>query len=151
MLSTSQSVRPLNSNQARGGFLGLFGRRDVGDTIDKAKDIGTIKRGGVFKASGDVGGKDLDFFKFKSDVPLSFSARLDNNSSKRDKDPVTLTFVDKSGKAIMGTDGKGLMQTIKAGKTNTVTSTLAAGTYYIRLESTAGKDQNYKLRLSTAE
>jgi hypothetical protein len=149
MLSTFQSNRSLNSSRK---VLGVFGRNDIGDTIDKAKNARLLKQGsGVFKSSGDVGGQDLDFFKFKIDTSTVFTARLENKSRKNDRDPISLSVVSGDGMTLKGADGKLLSRdSISAGATDTISTTLSPGIYYIRLESVKGTDQNYKLRLATS-
>jgi hypothetical protein len=152
MLSTFQSDRSLISLNSSRKVLGIFGRGDVGDTIDKAKNARLIKGGsGVFKHSGDVGGKDLDFFKFKLDVNTPFTARLQNKSQKDNRDPISLSIVGADGTTLSGMDGKSLSKDrILAGTTETISTNLAPGVYYIRLESAKGTDQKYKLRLATS-
>jgi hypothetical protein len=149
MLSASQSHSMSDRGNLgkvnRAGFLGLFGS-DVGNTLEKAKSVPSLKKGSSYKRSGDVGGKDLDFYKVKLTAPTQFSARLENRDRKNDKDPITLSIVDSKGMAMTGTTP--FSQTIKAGKTQTVSGQLAAGTYYVRLESSKGSNQNYKMRLS---
>jgi hypothetical protein len=151
MLSTPHADRSLNSmNSSRA--LRIFGGRDIGDTIDKAKNARLLKGGsGVFKHSGDVGGEDLDFFKFKIDTNTPFTARLKNKSRKNDRDPISLSILGSDGMTLNGTDGKPLSRSsIPAGTTNTIVTTLPPGIYYIRLESAKGVDQPYKLRLATS-
>jgi hypothetical protein len=152
MLSTFQSDRSLISLNSTRKVLGIFGRSDVGDTIDKAKNARLIKGGsGVFKHSGDVGGKDLDFFKFKLDINTPFTARLQNKSQKDNRDPISLAIVGADGITLNGMDGQSLSKgKILAGTTETISTNLAPGVYYIRLESTKGTDQRYKLRLATS-
>jgi hypothetical protein len=152
MLSTFQPDRSLmsSSNHSR-KVLGVFGRNDVGNTIDTAKNARLLKQGsGVFKHSGDVGGQDLDFFKFKIDTSTVFTARLQNKSRKNDRDPIALSIVNGDNLMLNGADGKPLSRgSISAGTTDTISTTLNPGVYYIRLESVKGTDQNYKLRLAT--
>jgi hypothetical protein len=153
MIFTQQPARTLTSMNSRKplGIFGIFGSSDVGNTIDKAKDVGLLKKGsGVFKRSGDVGGKDLDFFKFKLDTTTTFNARLENKERKNDQDPISLSIINANGITINGMDGIALSKNnILAGKTDILSSSLPTGTYYIRLESAKGSGQNYKLRLST--
>jgi hypothetical protein len=151
MLSTPHSDRSLTAmNSSRA--LRIFGGKDVGDTLEKAKNARLIKGGsGVFKHSGDVGGKDLDFFMFKIDTNTPFTARLKNKSRKDDRDPISLAILGSDGMTLNGTDSKPLSRSsIPAGKTETIVTTLTPGIYYIRLESTKGVDQPYKLRLATS-
>jgi hypothetical protein len=151
MLPISQSTRSSASIIPSKGFR-IFGGGDIGDSIDKAKDAGLLKRKtGVFKSSGDVGGKDLDFFKFKLDKTTKFSARLANKDSRNDKDPISFSIVTSKGEAVKGLDGQSLFKNnIAAGSSGFVSSRLAAGTYYARLESPKGSNQNYEFRLAAS-
>ncbi|MCU0566658.1 MAG: hypothetical protein MUF49_08685 [Oculatellaceae cyanobacterium Prado106] len=151
MLSTNQSTRLLNASTNR-RFLGIFGSSDVGDTMKAARDVGLLKTGtGVFKRSGDVGGKDLDFYKFKLDTTSPFSARLINNDSRRDRDPISLTILNSAGNTVTGIDGRSLdRRNIRAGAMGILSTSLPAGTYYVRLESVQGRNQNYRLRLAAS-
>jgi hypothetical protein len=148
MLSTPHSDRSLTANSSRA--LRIFGGKDIGDTLEKAKNARLLKGGsGVFKHSGDVGGKDLDFFKFDTNTP--FVARLKNKSRKDDRDPISLAILGSDGMTLNSMDGKPLSRSsIPAGKTESIVTTLTPGIYYIRLESAKGIDQPYKLRLATS-
>jgi hypothetical protein len=152
MLYTAQSTQTLASMNSSRKVLGIFGGNDIGNSIDKAKDAGLLKKKtGVFKSSGDVGGKDLDFYKFKLDKTTKFSARLENQDQKNDKDPISFSIVTSKGAVVTGLDGKSLFKNnIPAGKTDFISTRLPAGTYYARLESSKGSDQNYKFRLAAS-
>jgi hypothetical protein len=150
MLSTPHSDRSLTANSSRA--LRIFGSKDIGDTLEKAKNARLLKGGsGVFKHSGDVGGGDLDFFKFKIDTNTPFVARLKNKSRKDDRDPISLAILGSDGMTLNSMDGKPVSRSsIPAGKTESIVMTLTPGIYYIRLESAKGVDQPYKLRLATS-
>lgn len=151
MISTSQSTRFFNATSSSRGFLGIGGG-DIGNTIDKAKDVGLLKKGtGIYKHSEDVGGTDLNFFKFKLDSTTLFSARLKNQKRSGETSLSSLTIVTSSGATVKGSDGKSLFKNnIQAGTTKSISTNLAAGTYYIRLQSPEGSGQNYKLRLAAS-
>jgi hypothetical protein len=152
MFSASQSRAmgdrsSLLGRQSGGLVRGLFST-DVGDTLEKAKNVPTIKRGGSFKRSGDVGGKkDLDFYKVKFNAATQFSVRVENEDRKNDRDPITFSILDSKGMAMTGTTP--FSQVVKAGKTKTLSAQLEAGTYYVKFECLAGKNQDYKMRLSS--
>jgi hypothetical protein len=151
MLSTSQSTQALDSRNSlssrrSGGFLGGIFDRDIGDSTKKAKDIGTLSRSRSYSRSGDVGGKDLDFFKFKLDGSTQITAKLKNTD--KDNDPIALTILKNNGNAAKGSDGKFLFQNVQSGKSKQLTARLAAGTYFVRLQSDKGSNQNYDLDLT---
>jgi hypothetical protein len=149
MLSTSQSTslndRTTSSNR------NVFGRlfsRDIGDSINKAKKIGTLSRSKSYSNSGDVGGKDLDFYEFKLDRSLRITAKLENED--KDNNPIALTILNRNGKAVTGSDGKFLFKNVTAGNTRELSTTLQSGTYYVRLESAQGRNQDYDFELSAS-
>jgi hypothetical protein len=145
MLSASQS-RFVGDRSPFGRPRGLFSS-DVGDTMEKAKRVPSLKRGGSFKHSGDVGGKkDLDFYRVKIDAPMTFNVRVENENRKNDRDPITFSVVDSEGMAMTGATL--FSKTVKAGKTKTISVQLAAGTYYVKLECPTGSNQDYKMRLT---
>jgi hypothetical protein len=147
MLSTSSSTQALNSRQSRSFLGGLFDR-DIGDSPRRAKDVGTLRSGRSYSHSGDVGGKDLDFFRVKFDRSTQFTARLKNE--EKDKDPIALTILDSDGDAIQGNNGKFLFRNIESGRTKQLSTRLSAGTYFVRLESAKGRNQDYDLNLSAS-
>jgi hypothetical protein len=141
MFSASQS-HPLGDRAHRGLF-----SSDVGDTLEKAKTVPLLKKGGSFKHSGDVGGKkDLDFYKVKFTTSTVFNIRVENEDRKNDRDPITFSVVDSDGMAMTGV--MPFSKVVKAGKTKTLMAQLAAGTYYVKLECPMGRNQDYKLRLT---
>lgn len=122
---------------------------DVGNSRDDAKNIGTIKRGKSYSYSGDVGGGDLDFYKIKISDRTSFSIRLKNNSD--DEQPIAISVLDRSGKNVVKSDSQFLFDNVEAGDTGTLSiSNLKKGTYYIRLQSENGRNEDYDLSFSTS-
>ena len=129
-----------------------FGRSEFGDTRDDAKDVGTLKSGKSYSFSGDVGGDDLDFFKFKLSNRNSFSAKFKNNSDGNQ--PIAISVLDTRGNAVKGSNGKFLFSNVKALKTSTLKeSGLSAGTYFLRVQSAQprSKDEDYELSLSVGK
>lgn len=125
-------------------------RSEFGDTQDDAKDLGKLKSSKSYNFSGDVGGDDLDFFKFKIGNLTRFSAKLKNDSDGNQ--PIAMTILDTSGRAVTGSKGKPLFSNVKAGRTLTLTEPkLAKGTYFLRLQSAGenAKDEDYDLDLFT--
>lgn len=123
-------------------------RSEFGDSRDDAEDVGTLKSGKSYNFSGDVGGDDLDFFKVKLGKRTSFSAKLKNDSDGNQ--PIAISILNTRGQGVKGSKGKFLFSNIKAGKTATLTEAkLAAGTYYVRVQSAEGQDEDYELKLST--
>jgi hypothetical protein len=147
MLSTSSS-KTLNSTRRSRGFLGGLFDRDVGDSIRDAKDVGTLNNGRRYSRSGDVGGRDLDFYRVKFDRNTQFTARLKNEN--KDKDAIAMTILDNDGDAVQNANGRFLFRNIEAGKTKQISTRLSAGTYFVRLESAKGDNQDYDLELSAS-
>jgi hypothetical protein len=151
MLSTSKTTQSLGSTSLRSTRAGIFGdlfRRDPGDSIEKAKDIGTLSRSRSYSRSGKVGKKDLDFFRFKLDGTTSITAQIKNED--KDKNPIAMTILDRSGNTIKGNNDKFLFRNIQPGATNQISTSLSAGTYYIRLGSAKGRKQNYNFDLTAS-
>jgi hypothetical protein len=150
MLSTSKTtLGSSNSFQTRSGILGGLFSRDPGDSIDQAKDIGTLSRSSSYSRSGKVGSKDPDFFKFKIDgSTTAITAKLKNE--EKDRDSIAMTILDRSGNTIRGNSGKFLFKNIQPGNTKQITANLSSGTYYVRLESAKGRKQNYDFDLTTS-
>jgi hypothetical protein len=152
MLSTSRTTQAIgsanltNSTNRAGIFGGLFSR-EPGDSIDKAKSIGTLSRSRSYSRSGEVGKKDPDFFSFKVDGTTSIVAKLKNET--KDKSPIAMTILDRSGEAVSANGGF-LFKNIQPGGTKQITASLSSGTYYIRLTSAKGKKQDYNFDLSAS-
>jgi len=128
----------------------LFSRKEFGDTRKDAEDLGTLKSGKSYNFSGDVGGNDLDFFKFKLGRRDSFSAELKNKSDGNQ--PIAISVLDTRGNAVRGSNGKFLFANVKALRTFTLKEPkLSAGTYFLRVQSDQpqSKDEDYELNLST--
>ncbi|NJR37943.1 MAG: hypothetical protein HC781_02705 [Leptolyngbyaceae cyanobacterium CSU_1_4] len=149
MLQTSKTTQTLNSTDSTNFFrstrAGLFSR-DVGDSLEKAKNIGTLSRS--YSRSGEVGKKDLDFFRFKLDGTTSVTAQLKNED--KDKSPIAMTLLDGNGNTIQGSNGKFLFRNIQPGATKQITASLPAGTYYIRLGTAKGSQQDYDFNLTAS-
>lgn len=144
MLPTSKTTQTLGStNPLRSTRAGLFSH-DVGDSIEKAKNIGTLSRS--YSRSGEVGKKDLDFFRFKLDGTTSITAKIKNED--KDKSPIAMTILDGSGNTIQGSNGKFLFKNIQRGATKQIVASLPAGTYYIRLGTAKGSKQDYEFDLT---
>ena len=123
----------------------LMGRKEFGNSTDRAKDLGTLRSGNSRSFSGDVGGKDLDFFKFKFDQSNKFSAKLENDSNGNQ--PIAITVLNKRGRAVTGSNGKPLFANIEAGQTFDLSeSQLGSGTYYLRVQSAEGRNEDYRLK-----
>ncbi|WP_088890841.1 T9SS type A sorting domain-containing protein [Leptolyngbya ohadii] len=137
----------LSTNRSPNGRTRFFNfAKDYGDSLKDAENVGSIKRGKSYDYSGDVGGRDLDFFKFKLDRRGSFSATLNNKSDGNQ--PIALTVLNRQGKVVRN-NGKFLFANTEAGNSQTLSvSGLAKGTYYVRLQSENGRDEDYDLKLS---
>ena len=133
----------LQSSSKRGFLDDLFGS-DAGGTLNSARDLGTLKSGSSFKRSGTVGGRDLDFFKFKLDRTTDFSAELNNRSN----DPIALTILGGSGNSVTNR-GRTLFKNVEGGDDQILSTTsLPKGTYYARLQNANGSQDSYDLRLN---
>jgi len=148
MLSTSKTTQTLGlTNSLRSTRAGLFSR-DPGDSIEKAKDIGTLSRSRSYSRSGEVGKKDLDFFRFKLEGTTSITAKIKNED--KDDDPIAMTILDRSGNTIRGSNGKFLFKNIQPGATKQIAASLSSGTYYVRLESAKGSQQDYDFDITAS-
>jgi hypothetical protein len=151
MLSTSRTTQTIGSTNSlrstRSGFLGGLFSREPGDSIDKAKSIGTLSRSRSYSKSGEVSKKDPDFFSFKVDGTTSITARLKNEN--KDKSPIAMTILDRSGESVSD-NGRFLFRNIQPGGTKQITASLSSGTYYVRLTSAKGKKQDYDFDLSAS-
>lgn len=153
MLFNSPSRRLDQGNLSSSANLSVNGRnrfldfaKDYGDSLKNAENVGSLKRGKSYSYSGDVGGDDLDFFKFKLDRRGSFSATLTNKSDGNQ--PIAITLLNRQGKVVKNS-GKFLFANTEAGTSQTLSVTgLAKNTYYLRLQSANGRDEDYDLRLS---
>lgn len=133
--------------RSSGFFDDLFGSSDFGDSREDAENIGKLKRGRSYDYSGDVGRHDPDFFRFKISQKRSpFSARLTND---RDNDaPIAISILNKRGKVVK-IDDRFLFKNIEAGDTATLsTRRLRKGTYYLRILSAEGSNEDYDVNLS---
>lgn len=147
-LGYQSSAKNLHSS----GFLdNLFGSSDYGDSRDDAENIGKLKRGRSYNYSGDVGRNDPDFFRFKISRKRSpFSVELTND---RDNDaPIAISILNKKGKVVK-VDDQFLFKNIEVGETASLsTRRLRKGTYYFRILSAEGSNEDYdaKFSLSTS-
>ena len=143
---TFQTLAKENNLATSGRLSSLNTRKEFGNTTDKAKNLGTLNSGNIRSFSGDVGGKDLDFFKFKFDKTNQFSAKLENNSNGNQ--PIAITVLNKRGRAVTGSNGKPLFANVEAGQTLDLNeSQLGSGTYYLRVQSAEGRNEDYSLKL----
>jgi hypothetical protein len=134
-----------SATRSRNFFDDLFGT-DAGDTQNTASRLGTLRRSSSFTRAGTVGRSDNDFFRFTLDRDTSeFSAELENNDNGA---PIAITILDRRGRAV-SSNGNLLFRNVEAGDTQTLTASgLAAGDYFVRLQSVNGRDESYRLRLS---
>ncbi|MBD1852146.1 pre-peptidase C-terminal domain-containing protein [Leptolyngbya sp. FACHB-711] len=143
----NSSSRPANQDNPFANRTRLFNfSSDYGDSLKNAENIGSIKRGKSYDYSGDVGGDDLDFFKFKLDRRGKIFATL-NNKSDRDE-PIAISLLNRQGKVVKAQDNF-LFANVEAGESQTISVRgLAKGTYFLRIQSENGRDEDYDLNLS---
>lgn len=138
------SDQSINPSPSRARFFDFSS--DYGNSLNDAEDIGSIRRGRSYNYSGDVGGDDLDFFKFKLDRRGRISATL-NNKSDGDQ-PIALSLLDRRGKVVKANNNF-LFANAEAGEAQSISVRgLAKGTYYLRVQSEAGRDEDYDLTVS---
>ncbi|MCU0566357.1 MAG: hypothetical protein MUF49_07150 [Oculatellaceae cyanobacterium Prado106] len=152
-MQSTQTTRTLSDRRstftARSGFLGGIFGGDIGDSTRTARNIGTLRSGRSYDHSGDVGGRDLDFFRFTTDRRLSITAKLENDDRRRD-DPIAMTLLDRNGSPLARGNGRFLFVNVPHEETGTITARLAAGTYFVRLESARGNNQDYNFEISAS-
>lgn len=143
----SQARNTFNSSsRSRGFFDDLFGGGDIGDSPSSAKNIGKLKRGSSYEKSGDVGGSDLDFYKFRVERNANFSARLRSDSDN--DDAIAITILDRNGNAV-SSNGRFLFRNVNPGQSSRISiSRLAKGDYFVRLESENGRNEDYDFELT---
>ena len=133
--------------RASGFWDDLFGSSDFGDSPEDAKNIGKLKRGKSYDYSGDVGQNDLDFFRFKVAKKRSpFSAKLSND--RGNDAPIAISVLNKQGKVVKVGD-QFLFKNIEVGETASLsTRKLRKGTYYFRVQSAEGSNEDYDVEFS---
>ncbi|GAB4376553.1 MAG: hypothetical protein Kow00121_23860 [Elainellaceae cyanobacterium] len=124
----------------------MFGSSDFGDSPDDAENVGTLKRSTSYSYSGDVGGRDLDFFKFQNDQKRSaFSLSLSNKSSN---EPIAVSVLNRRGRVVKQ-GSQFLFKNIEAGETGTISvNRLRKSTFFIRIQSAEGNNEDYDLEFS---
>jgi hypothetical protein len=122
---------------------------DIGDDLDSAKDIGTIRRGRSYNHSGDVGRRDEDWFELTLDRTSQLSVRLENKSDG--DQPIAMTLLDSQGRSVRKS-GQFSFKNVEAERTETLSvSGLEAGNYFVRLTSRRGKDEDYEIDISASD
>lgn len=150
-LNRSASHSSLHSSTARNwrssGFLDdLFGSSDYGDTPADAEKVGRLKRGRSYNYSGDVGGRDLDFFRFKMRKRNSLSIRLTND--RNNDEPIAISILNRKGRVVKNGD-EFLFKNINVGESATLfADRLRKGTYFFRIQSAEGRNEDYDLSFS---
>lgn len=125
---------------------GFFGSSDFGDSPSTAENVGTLARNRSYSYSGDVGGRDLDFFKFQNDQRRSpFSLTLTNRSNNQ---PIAVSILNRRGRVIKQ-QGQFLFKNIEAGETGSIAiERLRRSSFFIRIQSAEGSNEDYELKFS---
>jgi hypothetical protein len=135
----------LHSHSTRSrSFLGLFGRNDFNDSIDHARNLGKFKKSSSYDGRGNVGRNDLDYYQFT--IKKTGSIKLKLNSDDRNRDPIQFSIVDRRDRTI-SINGKRLFSEIDGGEKAKISARLGAGTYYIKIESEDGRNEDYTFKL----
>jgi hypothetical protein len=118
--------------------------RDYGNTLRTAENVGSLKRRASYHYSGQVGGSDLDFFRFRvTHRRRPFSLSLANRSPFNQ--PIAITVLDQQGKPIQR-NGSFLFRNVDAGKTASLSvPQLGRGTFFLRIQSVNGRSERYDL------
>lgn len=124
--------------------------RDFGNTLGTAENVGSLKRRASYNYTGQVGGSDLDFFRFRvRNRRRPFSLSLNNNSQFRQ--PIAVTVLDQQGRPVVR-NGSFLFKNIEAGQTGTISvPQLGKGTFFLRLQSATGRNEPYDLSFSLTQ
>lgn len=142
--SLTQRSSTLSSLNERSSFVSSR-NKDYGNSLNRAENIGTLKASTNYRYSGDVGGRDLDFFKFKTKEQNNLTLDLANLNGN--DQPIAISLLNKSGNPIKN-GGKFVFKNVEVGNVERLSITgLAKGTYYLRLQSANGRNENYNLRL----
>lgn len=133
---------PLRFNKPNQPARFLFGSDSPGNSSSSAKNIGTLNRSYSF--SGDVGGTDLDHFKFKVSTKRDFRIAIENEGSRN----IITSLLDSRGRLLF-IRNKPLSVVVRPDKeSGFIVRNLNRGTYFVRLSS-GGRGEDYNLSLQT--
>jgi hypothetical protein len=132
----------LNTQINRSRF--LFHNNDVADRIEDARNIGKLSKSSSYTNRGDVGGRnDRDYYTFK--VKKAGTIKLKIDHIDRD-DPITVSIVNRQER-VLSVNGKRLITEIDPREKGKLSARLQKGTYYLKIESEDGRNQDYRLSL----
>ena len=117
----------------------LFGDGD--DSIDNANSIGKLSKSS-FEDNGRVSEDDPDYYKFK----LKNRGSLKFNFKNRGEESIQFSVVDRRDRVI-SVNGKRLFAEIDRDDKGNLNTRLREGTYYIRVETEDGDNEQFSLKL----
>jgi hypothetical protein len=149
--STAHALNQTSAqSQRRSSFLGgffdnLFGS-DYGDSLETAENVGRLKRGRSYNYSGDVGRRDLDFFRFRTRKRNALNITFTND--RDNSNPIAISMLNRQGQVVK-TGDEFLFKNVNVGETSTLfINRLRKGTYFFRIQSAEGRNEDYDLNFS---
>ena len=120
---------------------GFFGS-EVGDSIDDARDIGKLSKSSKYENDGSVSDDDPDFYKFK----LKGSGNLKLKFRNEGEESINFSIVNKRGQVVT-VDGRRLFEQVGEDDKESLDVRLGKGTYYLRIETEDGNNEDYFFKL----
>ena|GEM_PF-5229149 len=141
-MSSNLLASPLRFNKPTQAARFIFGSNSPGNSPSSAKNIGTIGRSYSF--SGDVGGTDLDHFKFKVSTKRDFRIAIENEGRRN----IITSLLDSRGRLLFVRNTP-LSVVVRPDKeSGFIVRNLSRGTYFVRLSS-GGRGEDYNMSLQT--
>ena len=141
-MSSTPLTSPVRFNKLNQPARFIFGSSAPGSSPDSAKNIGTLSRSYSF--SGDVGGRDLDHFKFKISNKRDFRIAIENEGNRN----IITSLLDSKGELLFIRNNP-LSVVVRPDKeSGFIVRNLKKGTYFVRLSS-GGRGEDYNMSLET--
>lgn len=141
-MSSTPLTSPVRFNKLNQPARFSFGSSAPGNSPDSAKNIGTLGRSYSF--SGDVGGRDLDHFKFKISNKQDFRIAIENEGNRN----IITSLLDSRGELLFIRNNP-LSVVVRPDKeSGFIVRNLKKGTYFVRLSS-GGRGEDYNMSLET--
>lgn len=141
-MSSNPLTSPLRFNKPTQSSRFLFDSNSPGNSPGSAKNIGTLGRSYSF--SGDVGGTDLDHFKFKVSTKRDFRIAIENEGSRN----IITSLLDSRGRLLFIRNNP-LSVVVRPDKeSGFIVRNLKSGIYFVRLSS-GGRGEDYNMSLQT--
>lgn len=141
-MSSNPLAPPVRFNKLNQPARSLFGSAAPGSSPNSAKNIGTLGRS--YSYAGDVGGPDLDHFRFKLSTKRDFRIAVENEGRRN----IITSLLDSDGQLLF-IRNKPLSVVVRPDKeSGFIVRNLRQGTYFVRLSS-GGRGEDYRMSLQT--